>query len=153
MENDMTALTLDPRATRAPAWLWGAAGFGVLWNLYGIYQFLGTLTPAGRSAMAAGMTAAQAQVYFSLPAWMTAVFAIGVFAGLLGSLALLARRAVALPMLAASLIGYLLLFSGDLYFGVFDALPGQLAILAFVVLIAVALLATAWAARSRGLLR
>jgi hypothetical protein len=92
-------------------------------------------------------------VYFSLPAWMTAVFAIGVFGGLLGSLALLARRAAALPVLAASLFGYVALFSGDVYFGVFDALPGQLAILAFVVLIALALLATAWAARSRALLR
>jgi hypothetical protein len=153
MENDMTALTLEPRGTRAPAWFWGMAGFGVMWNFYGIYQFVGTLTPAGRSAMAAGMTAAQAQVYFSLPAWMTAVFAIGVFGGLLGSLALLARRAAALPVLAASLFGYVALFSGDVYFGVFDALPGQLAILAFVVLIALALLATAWAARSRALLR
>ncbi len=73
----MTALTLDARGERAPAWFWGMAGFGVLWNLYGIYQFIGTLTSAGRSAMAAGMTA---------------VFAMGVVGGLLGSLALAARR-------------------------------------------------------------
>ncbi len=149
----MTALTLDARGDRAPAWYWGMAGFGVLWNLYGIYQFIGTLTPAGRSAMAAGMTAAQAQVYFSLPAWMTAVFAIGVFGGLLGSLALAARRAAALPVFAVSLVGYIALFSGDVYFGVFDAMPGQLAILAFVVAVAFALLGTAWVARFRALLR
>jgi hypothetical protein len=149
----MTDLTLDARGSRYPAWVWAMAGFGVLWNLYGIYQFIGTLTPAGRSAMAAGMTAAQAQVYFSLPAWMTAVFAFGVFGGLLGSLALAARRAVALPVFAASLVGYIALFSGDMYFGVFDAMPGQLAILAFVVVVALALLATAWVARSRALLR
>lgn len=149
----MTDLTLDARGDRAPAWFWGMAGFGVLWNLYGIYQFIGTLTPAGRSAMAAGMTAAQAQIYFSLPAWMTAVFAIGVFGGLLGSLALAARRAAALPVFAGSLAGYIALFAGDVYFGVFDAMPGQLAILAFVVLVAAALLVTGWAARSRALLR
>ena len=149
----MTVLTLDGRRSRTPAWFWGMAGFGLLWNLYGIYQFMGTLTPAGRSAMATGMTAAQAQVYFSLPAWMTVAFAIGVFGGLLGSLALSGRRAAAVPVLAVSLAGYIALFSGDVYFGVFDALPGQLAILAFVVLVAVALLATAWAARARALLR
>jgi hypothetical protein len=153
MENGMTALTIDPRTGRAPALFWGMAGFGVLWNLYGIYQFVGSLTPTGRSPMAAGMSAEQAQVYVSLPAWMTAVFGIGVFAGLIGSLAMTARRGAALPVLAASLIGYVALFSGDVYFGVFDALPGQLAILAFVVLVAVALLATGWVARSRGLLR
>ncbi len=149
----MTALTLDARGNRAPPWFWAMAGFGVLWNLYGIHQFIGTLTPAGRSALAAGMTAAQAQIYFSLPAWMTAVFAIGVFGGLLGSLVLAARRIAALPVFAVSLAGYIALFAGDVYFGVFDAMPGQLAILAFVVLVAAALLATAWAARSRGLLR
>ena len=149
----MTALTLDARGKRAPAWLWGMAGFGVLWNIYGIYQFIGTLTPAGRSAMAAGMTEAQAQVYFSLPVWMTAVFAIGVVGGLLGSLALAARHVAGLPILAVSLAGYVALFCGDLYFGVFAAMPGQLAILAFVVVVAMALLATAWAARSRTLLR
>ena len=149
----MTALTLDARGNRAPAWFWGMAGFGVLWNLFGIYQFIGNLTPAGRSAMAAGMTAAQAQIYFSLPTWMTAVFAIGVLGGLLGSVALAARRAAAIPVLAASLVGYIALFSGDVYFGIFDAMPGQLAILAFVVVVAVALLATAWTARFRALLR
>ncbi len=149
----MTALALQARGNRAPAWFWGMAGFGVLWNLYGIFQFIGTLTPAGRSAMAAGMTAAQAQIYFSLPAWMTVVFAIGVFGGLLGSLALALRRTAAVPVLAASLVGYVALFSGDVHFGVFDAMPGQLAILAFVVVVAAALLATAWVARSRALLR
>jgi len=149
----MTALTLNARGDRAPAWFWAMAGFGVLWNLYGIYQFFGTLTPAGRSAMAAGMTAAQAQIYFSLPAWMTAVFAIGVFGGLLGSLALATRRAAALPVFAVSLVGYIGLFAGDVYFGILDAMPSQLAILAFVVVVAMALLATAWAARSRALLR
>jgi hypothetical protein len=149
----MTALTLNARGHRAPNWFWAMAGFGMLWNLYGIYQFIGTLTPAGRSAMAAGMTAAQAQIYFSLPAWMTAVFAIGVFGGLLGSLVLAARRVAALPVFAVSLAGYVALFAGDVYFGVFDAMPGQLAILAFVALVATALLVTAWAARSRGLLR
>lgn len=149
----MTALTLDARGTRNPAWLWGTAGFGVLWNFYGICQFTGSLTSTGRAAMATGMTASQAQVYFSLPGWMTAAFAIGVFGGLLGSLTLAARRAVAVPVLAVSLFGYTGLFSGDLHFGVFDALPGQLAILAFVVLFAVALLGVAWAARTRALLR
>ena len=149
----MTTLTLNARGNRTPAWFWGMACFGVLWNLYGVYQFTGTLTPAGRSVMASGMTAAQAQVYFSLPSWMTVVFAMGVFGGLLGSLALAARRALAVPVLAVSLVGYVALFSGDVYFGVFDAMPGQLAILALVVVIAVTLLLTAWAARSRALLR
>ncbi|RZS54946.1 hypothetical protein [Sphaerotilus mobilis] len=149
----MTAYTLDPRGIRAPAWLWAMAALGVLWNLYGIYQFVGTLTPEGRSAMAAGMTAAQAQIYFSLPGWMTAGFAVGVFGGLLGSMALLVRPGMALPVLATSLAGYVALFAGDVHFGVFDALPGQLAILVLVLVVAAVLFATAWVARARALPR
>jgi len=149
----MTALTLDPRRARTPTWLASMAAFGVLWNFYGICQFVGTLTPAGRSAMTAGMTSAQAQVWFALPPWMSAVFAVGVFGGLLGSLALFARRKAAVAVLAASLVSDAALFSGDWYFAVFDALPGRLAILACVVMVAVALQACAGAARRRALLR
>jgi hypothetical protein len=47
--------------------------------------------------------------------------------------------------LAASFVGYGLLFAGDVYHGVFAAIPSQLVILAVVVLIAAAL---SWASRS-----
>jgi hypothetical protein len=46
-----------------------------------------------------------------------------------------------------------LLFAGDVAYGVFAALPLQLAILTVVVLIAAALLAVSWLADRRGLLR
>jgi hypothetical protein len=46
-----------------------------------------------------------------------------------------------------------LLFSGDVAYGVFAAIPSQLAILTVVVLIAAALLVVAWLADRRGLLR
>jgi hypothetical protein len=133
--------------------LWAVAPLGVLWNVYGVYQFVGTFTQAGQEAMTAGMTAAQAALYLSLPAWISAVFALGVLGGLAGSIALLLRRRAAQPILAASLVGYVLLFAGDAWYGVFAAMPSQLAILAVVVLIAAALLWVAHIARQRGLLR
>lgn len=149
----MSVQTVDVQSGRGPIWLWGVGSLGVVWNLYGLYQFAAGFTPAGRAATTAGMTSAQAELYLSLPAWMSVVFAIGVFGGLIGSIALLLRRPAALPIFVASFVGYILLFAGDVAYGVFAAIPSQLAILAVVVLIAAALLTVAWLADRRGLLR
>jgi hypothetical protein len=149
----MTTLTLDSARTRVPPWLWGAASFGVAWNLYGLYRFAAGFTPSGRAALAAGLTPAQAEWYFALPAWISIVFAVGVIGGLLGSIALLLRRRLARRVLWASLAGYVLLFAGDLHHGLFDAIPAQMAVLSFVVLVAAVLLGVAWRADRRGLLR
>lgn len=149
----MSVQTIDARSGRIPIWLWGVGSLGVAWNLYGLYQFAAGLTPAGRAAATAGMTSAQAELYLSLPAWISVVFAIGVVGGLIGSTTLLLRRRMALPIFAASFVGYILLFAGDVAYGVFAALPLQLTILTVVVLIAAALLAVSWLADRRGLLR
>lgn len=149
----MQTLTIDETPSRTPTWLWAVSGFGVLWNAYGLYQFVGTFTLAGQAAMTAGMTAAQAEVYLGLPAWISVAFAAGVLGGLIGSIGLAARRRLALPALAASLVGYVLLFAGDAYHGVFAAIPSQLAILAVVVSIAAGLFGASWIAVRRGLLR
>ncbi len=148
----MQAMTVESAAPRVPFWLRVVAIVRVLWNLYGVYQCAGTFTQAGQAAMTAGMTPAQAQVYLSLPDWISGAFAIGVAGGLIGSILLALYRHIAGPVLAASLVGYGLLFAGDAYYGVFAVIPGQLAILAVVVLIAAAILWTSRFAGQRGLL-
>ena len=141
-----------PRMSGTPGWLWIAAGLGIVWNVYGVYQFTGSLSKTAEDSMRAGMTQAQAELYLSLPSWITLVFAVGVFGGLAGSIALLARRGVALPVFAVSLAGYTLLFLGDLYYGVFAGIPSQLVILTLVVAIAGALLFASTVARKRAYL-
>jgi hypothetical protein len=130
-----------------------AAALCVLWNLYGVFQFAGSFTQTHNSLMTGGMTASQASAYLSLPAWISVVFAVGVFGGLAASISLAARRHVAVPLFALLLVGYLLLFAGDAWYGVFASIPEQLAILGVVVLIAAALLWASWLARKHGLLR
>lgn len=149
----MQTLTLDTTPLRVPAWLWAAAILGILWNGYGLYQFAGSFTPAGQAAMTAGMTPAQTELYLGLPAWISLVFALGVFGGFAGSIALALRRRIAVPVLAASLAGYVLLFAGDAWSGVFAAIPSQLAVLAVVVVIAAGLYGASRIATRRGLLR
>ena len=148
----MATLTLDPQPSRTPAWLWAASALGILWNLYGIYQYVGTFTESGRAAMTADMTASQAAVYLSLPVWISAVFAVGVFGGLAASVLLALRRLAARPVFVTSLAGYVALVAGDAYHGVFAAIPSQLAILAVVVAISAGLAVAAQIALTRKLL-
>lgn len=149
----MQAISLTSTGARIPIWLRTAAALGVLWNLYGVFQFAGSFTQTRNSLMAAGMTASQAEVYLALPAWISVVFAVGVFGGLLASLALAARQQAAVTIFAVSFVGYVLLFVGDAWYGVFASIPEQLAVLAVVVLIAAALLRASWLACKRGILR
>lgn len=138
---------------RAGIWLPGVAVAGLGWNLFGLWQFAGSLRQTGESLMAAGMTAEQAELYLALPGWMTVVFAVGVIGGTVGSVLLLLRRVAAVPVFALSLAGYIALFAGDLAYGVFAGLPEQLVIITTVVLIAGALFALSLFARKRGMLR
>lgn len=137
---------------KAPGWFWAAGALGLVWNVYGVYQFIGSLSQTEQSLMDAGMTSEQAAVYVALPAWMSIVFAVGVFGGLAGCVLLLLRRAVAMPVFAVSLAGYAALFAGDIGYGVFDGNPSQLVILVFVVAVAAGLLAVTRFARGRGFL-
>lgn len=134
-------MTFDINAGRRPTpWILAVAGAGVLWNGYGLTQFIGSLSQTPDMLMTRGLSPEQAVLYASLPLWTSVAFGIGVIAGIAGSLALLARRAGARPILAVSFVAYLLLFVGDLSYGVFAAIPSQLAILTLVLAIAAALL-------------
>ncbi len=127
-----------------------AAVLGIAWNLFGIVQFVGGLTATEASLMARGLNAEQAALYANLPAWMHAVFAIGVLGGLAGSLAMALRRRVAVPVLATSLVAYVALFAGDAIHGLFTVMPSQLAVLSLVLAIAAGLLGLARVAARQG---
>jgi hypothetical protein len=148
----MTALSLPQTPTR-PFWLILPASAALAWNLFGLWQFAASLTHTPESLMAEGLTEAQAVAYAGLPGWMTLVFAVGVIGGALGCALLLARRNRAVPVLAASLAGYIVLFAGDWAHGLFAILPMQLAILSTVVAIAAASLGLSLFAAKRGILR
>lgn len=148
----MTAQISQTRFAGGPAGFLVAAGAGILWNAYGAWQFALSFFQTRESLVAAGMTPSQAELYLSLPGWISLAFAIGVSGGLIGSVALLMKRAVALPVFGVSLAGYVLLFAGDTYYGVFANIPSQLVILAVVVAITAALFAVTVHARNRGTL-
>lgn len=129
----------------APKSFWLIALLGLAWNVFGVVQYLASVSATQESLIASGMTPEQAAVMLGYPAWMTAAFAIGVFGGTLGCLVLLLRKKIAVPVFAVSLAAYIVLYIGDITEGVFAALGApQVIILTSVVAIAAALL---WFAR------
>lgn len=103
-------------------------------------QFITTTSSTVEEMVKNGLTLEQANLYIQLPLWMTTSFAIGVFGGLIGSVLLLMRKKIATPVFAVSLIGYILLYIGDIVESVFQVFgTPQVIVLTTVVLIALIL--------------
>lgn len=129
------------KQNQLPTWFWVVAIGGVLWNVFGVIQFVQSLQATKESLMAAGLTELQAQTMTTYPAWMTVAFGIGTIGGTLGSLLLVLKKASAKPVFVASLIAYVVLYIGDITQGVFEAMgTPQVVILTTVVAIAAGLL-------------
>lgn len=144
---------MDEQANRLamPLGFWAIALSGLAWNIFGVVQFAGQVTQTESAMMGAGMTAEQVAVYSALPVWMDLVFGIGTVGGVIGCGLLLLRSKFAVPVFAASLVGYIILFAGDIVNGVFAAFgPSQVAILSTVVAIAAGLYWYAQRLRRRG---
>ncbi len=94
-------MTNQPK--NAPTSFWIISGVFLLWNLMGVMAFFMQVT-MGPEALAA-LPDAERALYEATPAWANAAFGLAVFAGALGSLFLLLRKAWALPALVASLVG------------------------------------------------
>ena len=138
---------------KVPVWFWISAVLGLLWNAFGVYQYLGTTGATAESLAAMGMTPEQIALQTSLPAWMIGAFAIAVFGGLAGCILLLLRKAWATPVFALSLLGCIGVFAGDAALGVYSVFGmAQAAIISTVVIIAVLLLWLSTASRRRGIL-
>ena len=94
-------------AAPSPGWFRAVALAAVLWNAFGAAMYLDSVGVFGDPLE--GLTAAEQAFATSLPIWVTAAFATGTFAGLLGSIGLLLGRIWARGVLIVSLIALLLL--------------------------------------------
>jgi hypothetical protein len=137
--------------TAPPGWFRIAALLAVLWNAFGVFQYLSSVGLFGDPL--ASLDPAQRAAAESIPAAVIAAFAVGTLAGLAGSLGLLLGQRWAFPVLVVSLLA-LVALEGWIVFGsgALEAFGG----IALPVLITVVALLLAWLAshaRSRGWLR
>jgi hypothetical protein len=90
-------------SARAPVHLWLVGIVSLLWNCFGCYQYL--MVNLKNQAFMAGVPTDQVAYMDSLPSWLTAFWAIGVWGGLAGSILLLVRSRYSVWAFALSFVG------------------------------------------------
>ena len=104
MDND----TITATASRTPIHLWIVGGLALLWNGFGAYDYIMTRTngAAYLAEMMPGVDGAGYMAYINaFPIWVSSAWAIGVWAGLAGTILLLMRHRWAVPTLLLSFVG------------------------------------------------
>lgn len=95
--------------TAVPGWYWGVAGVALLWALAGCLAYVTQMSMD--AADLAKLPPAQREIWAMMPAWVTAAYAVAVWAGLAGAVALLLRRRWARPAYVLSLLGVVVQFA------------------------------------------
>lgn len=131
---------------------WIVSIVALLWNLLGVMAFVMQMTLT--AADYASMAAAERALYTDLPAWVNGAYAVAVFGGVLGCIALLLRKSWAVPVFAISLIAILAQMGYSFFLtNVFEVMGATAIIMPlFVIAIGVFLLMFAKNANKRGIL-
>ena len=142
--------TAAGRLGKIPTWFRVVVVAGLLWELFGVAMYLmhvGIL-PNDTSQM----SEAERSLMASSPTFVTALFAIGVFAGAIGALGLVMRRRWARPVLIVSLVAVVLQFGSWLLLTDAIAVVGPTVFVMplIIVLVALALVWLAGMAGQRG---
>jgi hypothetical protein len=93
----------DGKRSSPPAHLWIVAILGTVWNGFGAFDFVMTVT--ANPAYLAKYVPEVTNYYVNLPVWLVAFWALAVWGGLAGSLLLLVRSKHAVMMFALALLG------------------------------------------------
>ncbi len=143
----------NAQPAKLPVWFWVIAGAAIVWNLFGVGAYIGQVTTSPEAL--AAMPEAERTLMENIPAWSTALFAIAVFTGLAGSILLLLRRRLSVPVFGVSLASvlvqmfYWLVLTSSL--AVYGA--GGIVMPALVIVIAVFLVWYSMSAKGKGWLR
>jgi len=124
--------------TQTPWHLWAVGGLSLLWNAFGCYDF--TMTATNNADYLASYPQELRDDWLNMPVWVWAIWAIGVFGSLLGSIALLLRRKLAYPLFAASFLAALISMGRGVTDNDAPAMEGQM-MMSLVILAIIALLA------------
>lgn len=108
---------------KPPGSFWAISILALIWNGIGCFQYF-ALTTASDEKLAAMMSPAEQTIFHATPTWATSAFAIAVFGGLSGAIALLARKSWARILFTVSLIAVVVQHSWTfLLSGYLDIMP------------------------------
>jgi len=140
----------EPNAGAAPkvSWHFWVVGIGgLLWSAIGAFDYV--MSQTHNEAYMKAFTPEQLEFFYSLPAWVVACWAIGVWGGVVGCLLLILRKGAAVPVLLASLVGAILTFIHNfLLSNGMEAMGGGASAAVFPVIILLISLGLWWYARA-----
>jgi hypothetical protein len=93
----------NQKGSLTPWYLWAVGGLAILWNGLGTVLWGGTTFMP--DTFLDGMPAAHRAYVSSLPSWSALTWGLGVLGGVAGSILLLLRNRLAVPVFALSLCG------------------------------------------------
>jgi hypothetical protein len=132
-----------------PKWFLVMAVIMAVWNLLGVMAFFAQvmMTPE----QIAALPPSEQVLYQDIPLWVNIAFGCAVFGGALGCIALVFKKAIALPILMVSLLGVLVqMFHSFFIANAFEVYgPGGMIMPVLVVLIALYLVWLANSAKSK----
>jgi len=137
--------------TKTPWHLWVVGGISALWNAFGCFDF--TMTATRNEAYLEPYPQEKLDYWLNMPVWVWLIWAVGVFGGLAGSIALLLMRKLAVGLFLASFLAA----ASSMAMGYFDKnaprMEGQQYMSLVIIAIALLLVVYArWLSR-RGVLR
>ena len=89
-------------AGRTPRHLWVVGILALLWNCIGAFDYL--MTQTKNAAYMSAFPPEQLEFFYGLPVWVVAAWAFAVWGGVLGSVLLLLRKRLAVPVFLVSLV-------------------------------------------------
>ena len=88
---------------KIPTWFWLIAAIMLIWNAMGIFAFISQMSMTQEAIDA--LPTAERELHAKYPMWTKIAFAIAVFGGLLGCIALLLKKKIAKPIFIISFVG------------------------------------------------
>jgi hypothetical protein len=138
-----------------PPWhLWVVGGLSLLWNAGGAFDFL--MTQTRNEAYMSAFTPDQLDYFYSFPLWAVITWGGATWGSLWGSLFLLLRRSLEVPVFITALVCLGLTTLQNFVFSDGLTLMGGVGVLIFsatIVVVAVLLVLYARSLRARGILR
>ena len=138
---------------KMPLWFWIVGVIALLWNAIGVLAYLQQVMMSAEQF--AALPDIQQKLLSTQPVWVTAAFAIAVFAGFVASICWLLKKRVAVRLFLLSLLAVIVQFSS--YFiidGYMDFVSSQGWLMpALILLFAIGVPLIAWQAEKSGFLR
>lgn len=145
----------DTMKAATPWHLWAVGVISLLWNAFGGYDFVMSVTQGEPYWRASGMTQPMIDYFNAMPTWMYVPWVLGVWGAVAGSILLLMRSRFAIHAFALSLLGAI----GSLAYGLMNPMPelppamAMMTWMPWVIVVIAALLAWyAWTMGKKGVL-